>query len=380
MKTKFKYLTLLAVALFLGFSSCSNDDDHSAGTDPGTPKSIFLKIKGDAAISPFSEGPSHGATQVGFSDGELYFVNGSGSIIASYSLSSSATAGNNISLSDIQTGTTINNLPGSVVAVHVVGNRPAEVSYPTLLTNISQVENTILEAATQSDISQVSLYGHSALVPPATQGENYTCNVNLNPIVARLELADMKATGSIASFKVEGIFIDKFYTQSTVGGNPSLDYLRYIGADNNAFMAGTAQYPAALSGITYDGYPAPLESSGNPALAKPVTDGDVWAYNLFAPVSSGTVDNVPRIIIRLSDIQTNNGTTISGTQYLTIKGLRENGTLLTGIQAGKIYKIGTGVFSFDETNLTTTPNLNTIDVEVKVTLATWSIVDVTPDI
>lgn len=364
----FKYAILMATAIVLGFSSCSSDDENGGGTDNGQPKSVYLKIASDPAT--YSEGPSvtNDAT-VGFSSGELFFVNGSGAILGHYTISTGATSATNINIGDItSTGTTLSNLSGGISAVHIVGNVPPGITLPTT-GNISTVKAQVLGVATQSDITKVNLYGDNALT--LVSGNQYTTTVTLKPTVARIELANIKAGGVITGFEVEGIFIDNYYKEGKVDG--SLGALVSNGTTPAIFTDGSTEYPTALKPAIYDWYSTALATTGG--VVAPATG--VWNYNVFATTAGSTV---PRIIIRLKNFTTSNSSTISSPQFVSIKGLKENGTSLSAIKAGEIYSITAGVLQIDETVITPNPNQSTIDVEVKVELAKWKVVDVTPEL
>lgn len=371
MKTKFKYLTLAVAALLMGFASCSNDDEKG-GEDQGTPKNIFLKIS-NAAPTSYAQGPAQGATTVGFTSGNLFLANAAGRIVATYSLSSAATTGNNISLTDIKAGTILQDIPGNTTSVYVVGNTaitPAPTTVPGL-------ESQVLQLASQSNVNSVNLYGFNSLTAPAGGNTYYTCDVTLKPTVARIELTDISAGGSITGFNVDGIFIDNYYSKGNVGGTLNVADLVSNGNAAAGFTGSSPVYPASLSGIVYDWNATPLAATAN--VVKPATAGNVWGYNLFASAAGATGD-VPRIIIRLSGVTASNGITYADPQFVTIRGLLDTGIALTSIDAGSVYNIGAGAFTFTGENLAPEPNLLPIDVQVTITLVDWTVVPVTPEL
>lgn len=375
---KIKYLTLMAAALLTGFTSCSNDEDNSGKIDSGTPKSVFLKISNNAPAT-YSEGTPQDEASVEFQSGDLYFTNTSGMVKKHYTITSGETSDTNISMSALTgSGAAILNLPADVSAVYVVGNTSG---LPTT-GKISDIKATALQVKDQVNIASVNLYGETTTLN-STGVNTYDCTVNLAPTVARFELTDITATGNvITGFKVKGIFVDNYYSQAAIGGTVTEADFVNNGPVPAAFQYGSTQYPASLTPAIYDWYNTTLKinASGTPLVAKPTEEGDVWSYNLFA--TAGTGSAVPRIVIRLSDIETNpsSGITYTEDQFITIRSLKKGNASLASIEAGKVYNIGAGALSFDETVLTGTPNLGTIDVDVKVTLASWSVVNVTPEI
>lgn len=382
MKTKFKYVALAALTLLASLNSCSNDEDGGKPNN-GTPKSMFLKISSDIP-STYAEGPIQDATAVKFTSGILYFVDNAGTIKGRKTIGAPATSPD-IDITNLATtGEVITGVDGSVTKVYIVGNTPVQ-SLPNGATTISQVENTLLQVQSQGTISNVNLFGSDVLVAPTGAATDpYTCNVTLKPTVARIELTNMTATGNyITGFKVAGIFVDNYYSQAGVNGAVLTTNLKDNGPSTTAFNDGSAQYPntpaaSSLKTFVFDWFTPALAATGNPLKAQPTTANNVWGYNLFATSTGSTV---PRIVIRLTNITTtaDGANPVYGAdQYITIKGYKNGGNLLTVIKAGEVYNI-TGL-SFDETKLTPTPNLATIDVEVKVTLVNWKLVPVTPEL
>ncbi|HML64738.1 MAG TPA: hypothetical protein PKC55_07930 [Dysgonomonas sp.] len=375
MKTKFRYLTFLAVSLFLGFTSCSNDD-ATGGEENNEPKSLFLKIS-NGDIATYGTGPTVvDNADIDFSGGIIYFVNSDGMILKHYTLTVNATSETNINFSDIQDGTTIENLPGGVSSVHVVGNYTGS---PSLITsgNISAVTNKVLTVASQHDIENVNLYGTNTIVSVGpTEPNKYTCAINLRPTVARIELTDITASGVITSFKVDGIFIDNYYSQATINSTLEMVNLQDNGTTSGDFVGGSTVYPASLTPAIYDYYTSPLESASKVVA---LADDDVWRYSLFARQAGS---EIPRIIIRLSEIETTpeSNITISGTRFITIRGFKSGSTSLSVIKSGEIYNIGAGDLVFDESNLAITPNEAKIEVEVTIALAKWKVVPITPEL
>lgn len=371
MKSNLKYVFLMAAALVLGFSSCSNDEAGSV--DNGTPKSLYLKITNGPAT--YAEGATvANGTSITFTSGVLYFTDASGVIKKYYTITSNATDAANIDMSVLTgAGETITGLPGDVAAVYVVGNTSG---LPTT-GNISAVKAYTIGVASQGTITNVNLYGEQTTLAYNAGTDTYTCTVNLAPTVARIELTNIKAGGVITGFDVAGIFVDNYYSQAAVAGTVGTP------VDNGAVVANfgdnAGTYLTALKTFVYDWYSTPMAATGSPLVAAPATAGQVWGYNLFATAAGSAV---PRIIIRLTNITTTSGSGISYTddQFITIKGLKDGATSLTTIKAGEVYNIAAGAFVFDETNLTPTPNLSTIDVTVTVTLTQWTAVDVTPEL
>lgn len=224
----------------------------------------------------------------------------------------------------------------------------------------------------------MNLYGTNTLT--LVSGSNYSSAVTLKPTVARIELTNITSSGVITGFQVDGIFIDNYYSQGSVGGTVVGGNLVNNGSVAATFTDNSSAYPTAVKTSLYDYYTTGLAAVTK--IAKPATAGNVWGYNLFgntAGSGSGSFA-VPRIIIRISNITTNDLSTYSSPQFITVKGLKSSGTSLTSLDAGKIYNIGAGALTFKETDLAPIPNVSAINVTVTVTLATWSVVAVTPEL
>lgn len=364
MKKQFKYFTLAIVALLMvGASSCSKDDviDNGDGSGKET-KSVFLKISNGPSTR--AEVPTQTAEPVAFNSGHLYFTSDDGTILRYHSIGD----GEDFTVAELTAGKNITNLPSTVTQVYVVGNTNV-----TAATNISIVKAQTLEVQSQGTIGNVNLYGEQKTFVGASP--TFTAAVTLAPTVARIELKDItaKPESRITSFKVAGIFIDNYYADATVYETLGtlVDNSELLAAD---FTDKSTNYPKKLNPSIYDW--GTWASAASTKKANPTNADNVWGYNVFATRGEATpiVSVVPRIIIRLTDIETSGGISFPSPQFITIKGFKE----VSAIKSGHVYTIGAGALMFDETNLTPNPNDKPISVEVTVTLAKWVPVEVTP--
>jgi len=370
MKKNFKCLALMAAALLVGFSSCSNDND-APSVDAKTPKNMKIKVNLGAPTG-YAEGPAQTATAVNFASGDLYFTDGAGTIKKHYSIKSDAvkSEGDVIKLSDltVQTGYTVKNLPGDAIYVYLVGNT---ANLPTT-GNIKAVQdksvNVGLQVATADNKNNVNLYGagvaaEKTAATPETNAQ-YEVAINLAPTAARIELGSITATGDITGFQVDGIFVDYYYSEASVIG--AVDDKNLVKNDDNIdnFLNTNKNYPTSL----YDWITTPATTN----VVKPTTDGNVWGYNVFAANAGSTV---PRIVIRLSNVTAKTGS-YTGSQFITVKGFNDkDGKPLGTIKPGNVYKLATGL-TFKDEDVTIKPNMPNIDVKVTVTVDSWKIVEV----
>lgn len=372
----FKAVLLLSVGLLV--ASCSSDEPAVENTGEG--QSLVLRISPESQPGPYSTGPAQGAASVVLSSAGLYLTDANGVIVKYYTLTSAAsnyaTGGTNIKLDETQSGSgaTLTGLPATITGATLVGNTQGLAQTG----NISAVRSQLLNVETQKAIASVHLYAAAPLT--TVSGLQKKVDLTLKPIVSRIEIPDITASGIITGFTVDGIFIDGFYSKGQVDGTLAPANLAALSTSGTDFpasaSAGTTKYPLTVQDALYD-LPG-VAATGTPALAKPASAAQVWSYNLF---SLATGSAVPTIVIRLTGITTSDPAVIYSTpQYLTVKGFKSAGATLTALKAGEIYAITPGSLVFSETNISPTPNLEAIDVAVKVTLASWTVVAVTPDI
>lgn len=264
----------------------------------------------------------------------------------------------------ISSGAYISDLPWSVVAVLIIDTYDLE-DVPESIDDLAYFK---------SAIDNPVLMGEGEL--EYVQENKFTCEIDLVPLIARLEISDIQSTGNISSFTVDGIFMDHYYSQVSLSGQlDDADFVRN-GANPKVFVYDTPAYPADNEDITYDW----LTSGGSvDRVVVPQSYYNVWGYNVL---TGGSSCEPPRIILRLSDIEIEGEDPIEGPKFLTITGFKDKGNNpIDYFEAGKVYYIEPGKLVFDETYLTDFPNPDiSIDVEVTVTLPTWTVVDVEPEI
>ena len=248
----------------------------------------------------------------------------------------------------------------------------------------------------------------------------YSTTIHLAPTVARFEIADITGMGMIQSFTVDGIFMDDFYRLSTIGGGIVPASIHTGGSEVNNFNATSHTTAAALSGATPN---APIGDTNfgihvwraatdnwtgtfdtgehNPTsmIVRPgrattpdlnnVTRPNSWSFQVFAgnyrfaPATPAAGTTVPRIIIRLSNVRLMDGSPTGalfnndGVAFLTIRDLHyitpaNQRRPLQYIRASRVYRIEEGWLTFDEFDLGERPNMQTLDVDVSISLAVWN--------
>jgi hypothetical protein len=191
--------------------------------------------------------------------------------------------------------------------------------------------------------------------------------------VARIELNEFRGRGEIATFTIDGIFIDRSYRLAQVGGTPVAGSWMSRYQDAALFVEGAFGYETTTNNALYD----IINETGNllndRIVASP-TD-QVWSYNLFAEhiSANATGTRMPSIVVRMSNVRLEGETAyLPNPQFITIRGFTNVDTQqsLTGIHARHVYSVN--VVEFTEQNLSSRPNENLIDVNVRVTLALWN--------
>ena len=374
MKKLFKNSVLMLAALLLGFSSCNKEDIPIL--DISEYKTLSLRISSDVATRGISESVPDG-TPVTFNTGTLFLVNSDGVIVQHFNIvpRGQATIGSNISRADFDSSVTIDNIPGQVVSVVVVGN----TGNNNTAGSISAIGERVLDIVTQYDVTNVNLFGRAMFQPtgfvhPITGNNVYEANILLSPTVARFEIADITGAGQIESFTIEGIFIDHYYRQAQIAGSilTTADNFVSNGQDPNLFVHGSSAYPATLTPALFD-WGAWSGSRSTSLTVTPDNTGNVWAYQLFAQVDANEdATTVPSIIIRMRDVTLRDGTQIQGSRFLTIRGIYTQNGVLEGIRSGIVYRFPAGKIVFTERELSPRPNENVIDARVTVSLANWN--------
>ena len=127
-----------------------------------------------------------------------------------------------------------------------------------------------------------------------------------------------------------------------------------------------------------DSYNAAVTSAtGTKAYAYQVFSGNVVPHIIYKV--SGTVSAGYKLADGTGDAD--NPTPFTG-KYITVKGFRESGTLLSATEPHKIYKLGLedGGIEITPDKITDKPEKAKIDLIVAVSVADWTVANVTPEI
>ena len=389
MTTKQQHLLLSLLALLLiGFSSCVNEDIIPVAPDSGDNRTVSIRLDQNSATRGISDAIPNN-TAVAFNRGDLYLLTSGGTIVRHFDIHNITAQGTDVDagyiyVEDLHTGVHLNEVPGTVARVVIVGNTTGNPTSGTLQNVSARSINIVTQHNARTP--GVNLWGSETLErcpntaqPQANGRFLYRVqggSIELYPTVARIELREFRATGTIASFTIDGIFIDRHYYNAHVGGfipgtgiTPHANFISR-GQNSTLFQAGQQGYNDANNAL-HDIVNTP--ATGTPlSVARP--GNSRWAYQLFADrlADNATGTRKPSIVIRMSNVTLTCGHIYTVPQYITIGGFinAATDTRLTGIHARHVYSID--VVQFSERNLSIYPNEREIDVNTRITLATWN--------
>lgn len=289
------------------------------------------------------------------------------------------TDANTLSSVELEMGKTFTNIKSNATTIYFLGNTPSDLSLSTT-GDIGTVVKNITGMSTQIDneggVSNVMLYGMGDIVITAN-GSSRSANITAQAQVARIEIPHLTMEGNVTGFQLDGIFINNFYYSAMLDGSVEGD-LTFYGSDANFTQddPSVPMYSSQYAGVTHD-YDVALGLgyiSGSTYL--PVSGSEVWAYNVF------TADgNVPHIILKFSNIVTSNGSLFDSPQFITVRGFSDvsSGASLTNLEKGRVYKFAAGI-PVDDSNFTSEPELEFVEVQLTVQVMAWEEHIVTPEI
>ena len=378
MKINFKTVMFATVVAMVGFASCVRTNDVN-----DSDKTRTVKIQVVNGSESRVVGPHVPSQAVVFSSGKLFFTTAGGLItkVVNIDNSNNAESGGVVGIDALKAGTMIQNVPGTSTKVYVLGNITATLPTITVgTTNISVINEFALQVshlfdATNKAVANVPIYGAPGAIVP--DGADYKANLTIAPIGARLEISKITGGGNITGFKVEGIFINNYYSQMKLN-SATINTADLINNGNVPGFyipdAAGGSYTGALSAIVYDYATAGIGYYLSGGICSPVTPEDntkVWGYNLLAP----TAAQMPHIVIRLSDVTTSlpSDPYAGKTWFLTIRNFYSdpglNATPINVLEARNIYRITN--LAFTEEDLAEKPEELYRKVTVTVDVLPW---------
>ncbi|MDR0891153.1 MAG: hypothetical protein LBN24_00855 [Mediterranea sp.] len=399
-------------------TGCSNDEDlNAASADAG--KNVFMKfdvsrMNGSTrgVSAPIAAGTELTLTKATI----VFYVGADFRVTKTYTVTPDGTAGTGTGLGDysfdeVKKGVTITGLDQATTHVSVVGNTAVNVAISANWSNY--IDGHVLNAGTQSSEDKIGLYGKAELT--ATTDNHYTATVSLTPITSRFEIPSVAAGDGLASFKVTGVYMEKFYQTAKLNGNVNVNT-----ADPLTSLKGlTTEATDMANDYSVNSNPLAVNWEGpifaldevpvSGTTATPPATGKVWGFYVFARPYTGTGmfdfssdvkettygdattaqygTQVPRIIIELQDVVPTNAEDADiwagKTWYATIGGFKyANSSTGTDMQmislvGGYVFSTPTD-FSLKAGDLHENPNPGTIDVTLTVSPMAWKTQPVTP--
>lgn len=364
--------------------SCSNDPEIPEKNDNGIDVTLSITTN---PLTKVLDDNQVGATAPIDVNKEfiVYFMDEFGNTVTAYKLTDTQ-------IGNIKTtGVKFTNLDPSVKSVYVVANVPTSITAPGTLPStdpgitLTDINGAIMNISDQQAANAASVVlantgktvktSFTSVAAASNGNAQFTVAVELTPIVSRIQIKKVSADGTtIASFKLLGIYIDNFYPQMTIGGAFTPLTIQHA-TDKATFDA--AQAPYTTTNLYDEDKTAGLLQ--NPFGATP---SQVFGYQIF-PTTSTAHENVPYIILKISDIVTGTAPTRTiiptGIYYVAVKAYKNTGasTSVTTFSPGFIYTIDD--IPVSENNIVTDPTKSLINVTVNVTVKAWGSIVLDPD-
>ncbi len=418
---KLRTLGLVALVATLGLASCKKEEGPQVDQEP---KSVTIKLANVKPVTraTVSDGITNG-DKVVLNNYNIYFVKGTNTLVQ---------VGKDINNADITkfyytddgTGTTGKNesivfhfLPADVNAVVILGNVGDQTGK---FTSLSALKATALNISngtlngneyTNQDCSKLPLYGYAEIEKTAQiDSKNhplYEAEVTLYPLVSRIEVesffydenpennegtVESTASNYVPKRKYEEVTIDQmvlndYFTSATFAGSGNPVYGAVpTDADNvNTFITKEGVWEFFTSApegwtnyvfTTASAATISLVAADSPAWTESYTDKARPAFNFFPntanietvqSVADGTGDH-PQLVVKL----TGKKGTATTPHYLATKTFIKDSEAQMSKDVAKVYKM---TFKFNDKNLGEPEKC----VEVNVSVATWQVIEVTPE-
>lgn len=216
-------------------------------------------------------------------------------------------------------------------------------------------------------VQQVTLYGEQNTFTSETPDDGHTLKkaaVELSSLVSRFEVGTVKAGTGLDALSVEAVYVNYFVNDYGRSTNQSFTELTWPASFTPAWAT-----DAVNAGVT--------SLAGTKAYTYQVFSGALVPHIIYKV--SGTVSAGYKLADGTGD--ENTATPFTG-KYITVKGFSEGGVPLTSIVPHKIYKMGleNGGTEITPDKITDKPEKQNIDLIVAISVANWTVSNVTPEI
>lgn len=364
-----KSLFVAALAT-VALASCAKDEPAAAGNN-GAKTNFAVALPG--AVDTYAvEAPQNaGAITPFYNDVTVYMVDGGGNA-TSYEWTSAEIKDKTKRFEQIVQ-------PSKVIVIVNKGNvaLPATATEATLdaalktlaIANQNKAVQTLAAADDKGNaagdylsVQQVALYGEQTTFTTETADDDHDLKkaaVELKSLVSRFEVGTVKAGTGLDALTVQNVYINYYYNE--YGKTTKTE-------ETEGSWAG-----ATIPTWATDAYDTNVTSNaGTKAYAYQVFAGNLVPHIIYKV--SGTVTDG----YKLSDGSTGN----FKDKYITVKGFQNAGVSLTAIGAHLIYKMGleNGGIEITPEEITDKPEKSKVDLIVAITVAPWTVENVTPEI
>lgn len=398
MKIKNLFIALFAAsALF----ACNDDESLVPDNNQGT-KSISVSLAGMSGVKTRATEAGNFLTKdtMNVNSVLINLTDASGAVVKSETITKDAATDSNWEkLVNPDKGYKFINVPQTISKVYVYGNPGTAVTDNQITTTLAQQQGSeVLYFGVDEDLTPIV---SEPIDPNPTSGKTYTAKVTIKPIVARLQITNIKivtegsfkftrvidgtpleSTVSWASFdaKLKGIYLNNFYT--TYHDSTSVEDLYNNASSVNNILEGKWLFnqPTAIDAAAYASY---SKYTGGSYENLPLTPsaGKSYAFNIFPS------DQLPKIHLNLAELvieglQSTNITVFNPALAKTahfaniVKYLRNVNTEMTAadFKAGTIYNMEVELIPMLDNDL---ENIQ-FNVLVHVTIAPWTEETITP--
>ncbi|MEG1623159.1 MAG: hypothetical protein RR330_07330 [Alistipes sp.] len=382
-----KNFNLFAVATaMLTLVSCAKETEAPPTPDNGEKMAVTLQIASPDDVRSI-EAPALDGEKVTLASGIVFFMTTGGDVVSVQDLKPAEAL--------TADGQLFAGVSKSAKQVYIVGNSatlPADdvtklkacatmIGLKAVSSSILSQQQTHKNVVVVNALDATNFPDHTGLiVASGVEPIKYKACVLLAPVLSRIQIADILTIDpNIVSFDFAGVAVDGYYTSfymATEKGGAGVNY-----TVNQT--AGSVGVPATtMCDMPTVAIPDGGDKKITAAEAKATTGTLVWAYQTTPTLGGATF--VPRIIVKLTNIVLRNAdgttTSIAGPKFLTVTGYKAGSTQVLNFEAGKIYNIPAGGFTFKYQDLDNDPNPLKISVNVCVAIKPWTVVGVTPQL
>lgn len=222
-------------------------------------------------------------------------------------------------------------------------------------------------------VQQVTLFGHTSSFTTATSDDGHTLKkaaIKLSSLTGRFEVGTVKAGTGLDALTVEAVYINYFqnnydgvYGDGQGWSSQKFSELNWPETYTPAWA--TDAYNAAVTSAT-----------GTKTYAYQVFESDLIPHIVYKV--GGTVSAGYKLADGTGDMD--NPTPFTG-KFITVKGFKTV-TSLERVDSHRIYKMGLdgGGIEITPEKITDKPEKSKIDLIVAITVADWTVANVTPEI